>query len=154
VVSEIRRALGSFPALPVNAEVAPRAILTGWIAGDPLPEGLSLGDECELRDPTDSGAVVKVQRMDLSGDEIARHLEAGKQATRLALVLDDHVSFVLGEDLVVRKFKLLDGAVDQLESTDRDDVAAELDARFALMAGEFKRLFNVLEKAFKLTKAE
>ncbi len=154
VVSEIRRALGSFPALPVNAEVAPRAILTGWIAGDPLPDGLSLGDECELRDPTDTGAVVKVQRMDLSGDEIARHLEAGKQATRLALVLDDHVSFVLGEDLVVRKFKLLDGAVDQLESTDRDDVAAELDARFALMAGEFKRLFNVLEKAFKLTKAD
>ena len=154
VVSEIRRALGSFPALPVNAEVAPRAILTGWIAGDPLPDGLSLGDECELRDPADSGAMVKIQRMELVGDEIAKHLEAGKQATRLALVLDDHVSFVLGEDLVVRKFKLLDGAVDQLESTDRDDVAAELDARFALMAGEFKRLFAVLEKAFKLSKAE
>ncbi len=154
VVSEIRRALGSFPALPVNAEVAPRAILTGWIAGDAMPEGLSLGDECELRDPTDTGAVVKVQRMELSGDEIARHLEAGKQATRLALVLDDHVSFVIGEDLVVRKFKLLDGAVDQLESTDRDDVAAELDARFALMAGEFKRLFHVLEQAFRLSKAE
>ena len=154
VVSEIRRALGSFPALPVNAEVAPRAILTGWIAGDPLPEGLSLGDECELRDPADSGAVVKIQRMELVGAEIDKHLEAGKQATRLALVLDDHVSFVLGEDLVVRKFKLLDGAVDQLESTDRDDVAAELDARFALMSGEFKRLFAVLEKAFKLSKAE
>ena len=154
VVSEIRRALGSFAALPVNAETAPRAILTGWIAGDALPDGLSLGDECELRDPSDSGAVVKIQRMELVGDEINKHLEAGKQVTRLALVLDDHVSFVLGEDLVVRKFKLLDGAVDQLESTDRDDIAAELDARFALMAGEFKRLFNVLEKAFKLSKAE
>jgi recombination associated protein RdgC len=54
----------------------------------------------------------------------------------------------------VRKFKLLDGAVEQLESTDRDDIAAELDARFALMAGEFKRLFAVLEKAFKLSKAD
>ena len=154
VVSEIRRALGSFPALPVNAETAPRAILTGWIAGDALPDGLSLGDECELRDPSNSGAVVKIQRMELVGDEINKHLEAGKQVTRLALVLDDHVSFVLGEDLVVRKFKLLDGAVDQLESTDRDDIAAELDARFALMAGEFKRLFAGLEMAFKLSKAE
>ena len=154
VVSEVRRALGSFPALPLNAEVAPRAILTGWVAGDALPDGLSLGDECELRDPADTGAVVKVQRMELSGEEIGKHLEAGKQVARLALVLDDHVSFVLGEDLVVRKFKLLEGAVDQLESTDREDVAAELEARFALMAGEFKRLFNVLEKAFKLSKAE
>ncbi len=154
VVSEVRRALGSFPALPVNAEVAPRAILTGWIAGDALPEGLSLGDECELRDPSDSGAVVKVQRMELSGEEIAKHLEAGKQVTRLALVLDDHVSFVLGEDLVVRKFKLLDGAVDQLESSEREDVRAELEARFALMSGEFRRLFLVLESALKLSKAD
>ena len=154
VVSQIREALGSFPALPVNGEVAPRAVLTGWIAGDPLPEGLSLGDECELRDPTDSGAVVKAQRMELQGEEIGKHLEAGKQVARLALVLDDHVSFVLGEDLVVRKFKLLDGAVDQLESTDREDVAAELDARFALMAGEFRRLFAVLESAFRLSKGD
>ena len=87
-------------------------------------------------------------------DGAAKHLEAGKQASRLALTLDDHVSFVLGEDLVVRKFKLLDGAVDQLESTEREDLRAELDARFALMSGEVKRLFTVLEKALKLSKAE
>ena len=154
VVSEIRRALGSFPALPLNAEVAPRSILTGWLAGEPLPEGLSLGEECELRDPMEQGAVVKCQRMELQGDEINKHLETGKQVTRLALNLDDHVSFVLGEDLVIRKFKLLDGAVDSLENTERDDLRAELDARFALMSGEVKRLFNVLEPALKLSKAE
>jgi recombination associated protein RdgC len=154
VVSEIRRALGSFPALPLNAEIAPRAVLTGWIAGEPLPEGLSLGDECELKDAADKGAVVKCQRQELQSDEIGRHLEAGKQVTRLALTLDDHVSFVLGEDLVVRKFKLLDGAVDQLESTERDDLHAELDARFALMSGEVKRLFSVLEPALKLSRAD
>ncbi|GAB3737000.1 recombination-associated protein RdgC [Luteimonas pelagia] len=154
VASEVRTAIGSFPALPLNAEVAPRSVLTGWIAGEPLPEGLSLGDECELRDPADTGAVVKVQRMELSGEEIAKHLESGKQVARLALVLDDHASFVLGDDLVVRKFKLLDGAVDQLESTDRDDVKAELDARFALMSGELRRLFAVLEPALKLSKVD
>lgn len=154
VVSQVREALGSFPALPINAEVAPRAVMTGWIAGDELPEGLSLGDECELRDPADSGAVVKVQRMELAGEEIDTHLEAGKQVARLALTLDDHAGFVLGEDLVLRKFKLLDGAVEQLESSERDDIRAEMDARFALMAGEFKRLFTVLESALKLSKAD
>ena len=154
VVSEIRRALGSFPALPLNAEVAPRSILTGWLAGEPLPDGLSLGDECELRDPLENGAVVKCQRMELEGDEIDKHLESGKQVTRLALNLDDHVSFVLGEDLVIRKFKLLDGAVDSLENTEREDLRAELDARFALMSAEVKRLFVVLEGALKLSKVE
>lgn len=153
-VGEIRNALGSFPALPLNAEVAPRAVLTGWIAGDPLPDGLALGDECELRDPVDGGAVVKCQRQELQADEIAHHLEAGKQVARLALTLDDHLSFVLGEDLVVRKLKFLDGAVEQLESSERDDVRAELDARFALMAGELQRLFAVLEPALRISKAE
>jgi recombination associated protein RdgC len=154
VVAEIRNALGSFPALPLNAEVAPRAVLTGWIAGEPLPDGLTLGDECELRDAADKGAVVKCQRQELTGDEIGKHLEAGKQVTRLALTLDDHVSFVLCEDLVARKFNLLEGAVDGLESTEREDLHAELDARFALMAGELKRLFTVLEPALKLSRAE
>ena len=73
---------------------------------------------------------------------------------RLALTLDDHASFVLGEDLVLRKFKLLDGADDGLESTEREDLHAELDARFALMAGELKRLFSVLEPALKLSRAD
>lgn len=154
VVSDVRQALGSFPALPLNAEVAPRSILTGWIAGDPLPDGLSLGDECELRDPVDHGAVIKCQHQELQSDEIAKHLEAGKQVTRLALTLDDHLGFVLGEDLVIRKLKFLDGAVDQLESSDRDDFRAELDARFALFSAEVRRLFLTLEPALKLSKAE
>lgn len=154
VASEIRRAMGSFPAIPPNAEVAPRSVLTGWIAGEPLPDGLSLGEECELKDAMDGGAVVKAQNQELLSDEIAKHLEAGKQVTRLALNLDDHVSFVLGEDLVVRKLKFLEGAVDQLESTERDDLRQELDARFALLSGEVRRLFLVLESALKISKAE
>ena len=154
VASEIRRAMGSFPAIPPNADVAPRRVLTGWIAGEPMPDGLTLGEECELKDAMDGGAVVKAQHQELLSDEIAKHLEAGKQVTRLALNLDDHLSFVLGEDLVVRKLKFLEGAVDQLESTERDDLRAELDARFALLAGEARRLFLVLESALKLSKAE
>ncbi|CBA14612.1 recombination-associated protein RdgC [Xanthomonas albilineans] len=154
VMSEIRGLLGSFPALPLNAEVAPRAILTGWIAGEPLPEGLSLGEECEMKDPIEGGAVVKCQHQELRCEEIDKHLEAGKQVTKLALVLDEHVSFVLGDDLVIRKLKFLDGALDQLEHADQDGVRAELDAHFALMSGEVRRLFLLLEDALKLSKAE
>ena len=135
-------------------KLSPRAVLTGWIAGEPLPTGFALGDECELKDPIDGGAVVKCQRQELLGDEIRKHLESGKQVSRLALVFDDHVSFVLGEDLVVRKLKFLDGAVDQLENTERDSLNAELDARFALMSAELSRLFIALETALKLSKPE
>lgn len=154
VVSELRHTLGSFPALPLNAELSARGVLTGWIAGEPLPSGLVLGDECELKDPIDGGAVVKCQRQELLCDEVRKHLESGKQVSKLALVLDDHISFVLGEDLVVRKLKFLDGAIDKLDGNEQDSLHAELDARYALMAGELKRLFSVLEPALKFSKAE
>jgi recombination associated protein RdgC len=154
VIAEIRAALGSFPALPLNAEVAPRAILTGWLAGEPLPEGLTLDDEIELRDAASKGAVVKMQRKDLSSQEVAQHLEAGMHCVRIGLTYKEHVSFVLGEDLVVRKFKLLDGAVDSLEDQEHDTIRAELDARFALMSGEIGELFDMLEQALRLTRLD
>lgn len=170
VVGQIRRALGSFPALPLNAAAAPRAVLTGWIAGEPLPRGLSLGEECELKDGADYGAVVKCQRQDLGGEEIAAHLESGKQVTQLALVLDERVGFVLGEDLMIRKLKSLDSAQTresgiqpsgQPRNRSRSDVddeladaRAELETRFVLMAGELKRLFAILEPALKLSRAD
>ncbi|KLC07817.1 recombination-associated protein RdgC [Xanthomonas perforans] len=154
VMSEIRGMLGSFPALPLNAELAPRAVLTGWIAGEPLPASLSIGEEAELRDPIEGGAIVKCQHQELRGDEIEKHLEAGKQVTKLALVLDDNLSFVLGDDLVIRKLKFLDGALDQLDDVEGDGARAELDARFALQSAEMRRLFLVLEQALRLSKVE
>lgn len=154
VISEIRGVLGSFPALPLNAEVAPRAVLTGWLSGESLPDFLKLGDEAELRDPVTGGAVVRVQHQELVSDEVAKHLDAGKQCTRLALNVADHLSLVLGEDLVVRKLKFLDGATDSLMNQESEDLGEELDARFALAAGEIASLFIVLEAALKLSRAE
>ena len=154
VISEIRGVLGSFPAVPLNAEIAPRSVLTGWIAGEPLPDSLSLGDECEMKDPIDGGAVVKCQHQELRCDEIDKHLEVGKQVTRLALTLEENLSFVIGDDLVIRKFKFLDGALDQLEHSDGDGARAEADASFALMSGELRRLFLLLEEPLKLSRVE
>lgn len=115
-VSEIRRALGSFPALPLNAEFNPRSVLTSWMSGHSLPEPLMLGDSAELRDPIDRGAVVRVSRAELQSDEMSGHLESGKQCARLALAMGDHAEFTIGDDLIIRKLKLLDGALERLES--------------------------------------
>ncbi|MBU2049665.1 MAG: recombination-associated protein RdgC [Gammaproteobacteria bacterium] len=152
MISQLRSAVGSFPALHVNAEVSPMAILTGWIAGGELPDGLSLGEECELRDVAEGGAIVKCQHQELRCEEVDLHLQSGKLVTRLALVLNDHLSFVLGDDLVVRKLRFLDGALDQLEDTDDDGRRAELDARFALQSGELGQLYDLLADTFKFSK--
>lgn len=154
VVSAIREALGSFPALPVNAEGSPRLLMTGWLAGEALPDGFALGDECELRDPVDSGAIIKCRRQELGAAEIHKHLEAGKQCFQLGLVFADRLSFVLGEDMVIRKLKFLESATEALESDDRPSLEAEVDATFALMTGELGLLLERLESEFSLSAAE
>lgn len=154
VVSAIREALGSFPALPVNAESSPRAIMTGWIGGEPLPDAFELGDECELRDPVDAGAIVKCRRQELDSDEVREHLKVGKQCFHLGLVFAERLSFVLGEDMVVRKLKFLETATESLEKDDRQSLEAEIDATFALMSGELRVLLERLETEFSLSSAD
>ncbi len=149
-VSEVRAALGRFPATPMAAEESPRALMTDWLIGGKLPTGLALGEECELRDPAEAGAIVRCRRQDLESDEIREHLKSGKQVFQLGLVFDDRMSFVLGEDLVVRKLKFLDVVLDQLGESGAESVRAELDSGFALMTLELGNLFGQLEKWFGL----
>lgn len=153
-VTGIREALGSFPAVPVNAETSPRALMTAWIDGEPLPEGFVLGDECELRDPVDSGAVIKASRQELGADEIREHLACGKQTFRVALTFEDRISFVLCDDLAIRKLKFLEAATEALEHGERDTQRDEINAVFALMSGELRRLLQRLEEVFGLIRAD
>ena len=153
-LTQVREALGSFPAVPLAPEEGPRVLMTDWLASGNLPGGLVLGDECELRDPaTATGAIARCRRQDLDAEEVKEHLRNGKQVFQLGLVFDERISFVLGEDLVVRKLKFLDAVVDELGDS-QQDAAAEMDARFALLTLELERLLGKLEEWFGLPRPE
>ena len=150
VVSQVRHAVGRFPATPLAPEESPRALLTHWLASGKLPANLVLGDECELRDPAESGAIVRCRRQDLELDEIKEHLKSGKQVFQLGLEFDERISFVLGEDLVIRKLRFLDIVLDEIDESSLESVRAELDATFTLMTGEIRRLLAALESWFTI----
>ncbi|MCK9539729.1 recombination-associated protein RdgC [Dokdonella sp.] len=149
-VSAVRDALGRFPATPMTPEESPRTLMTGWLTEAALPEGLALGEECELRDPAEAGAIVRCRRQDLESDEMREHLKAGKQVFQLGLVFADRMSFVLGEDLVLRKLKFHDVVLDQLDEGTAESARAEIDAGFALMRLELDNLFGHLDRWFGL----
>ena len=149
-ITLLREALGTFPAVPMAPEESARALMTDWLIRGKLPAGLALGDECELRDPAETGAVVRCRRQDLETDEVREHLKSGKQVFQLSLVFEDRIGFVLGEDITVRKLRFLDQVQDELGETDRDSGVAELDAVFALMTLELERLLQNLVQWFGL----
>ena len=151
-LTTLRETLGSFVAIPLDPEESARNMMTGWLTGAKLPEGFALGNECELKDPADTGAVVRARKLDLDSAEVREHLKSGKQASQVGLVADERASFVLGEDLTLRKLKLLDVVTEELESTERDSPRAELDARFALMTLTLDPMLHRLEDVFRLTR--
>lgn len=144
-VTQVREALGTFPAVPLAPERDPRMIMTDWLATGSLPDKFELGDECELRDPaTDSGARWKGKREDLSSEDVKEHLRSGKQVFSLGLVFDNRISFVLSEDLVIHKLKFLDVVMDDLDA----DAKSELDATFTLMTLELHQLLTKISSLF------
>jgi recombination associated protein RdgC len=150
VITHLREALGSFPAVPLAPEESPRVLMTDWLASDNFPANFAAGDECELRDPaTATGAIVRARRQDLDAEEVKEHLRNGKQVFQLGLVFDDRISLVLGEDLVIRKLKFLDVVLDQLGDS-AEDAQDEALGTLTLMTLELQRLFTQLATIFGL----
>lgn len=153
VLTMLRQALGSFPAIPLAPTKPVRVLMTDWLAYGRLPDGLWLGDECQLRDPA-SRATILCRQQEIERREVREHLKQDKQVFHLGLQFGDRASFVLGEDLVIRKLRFLDDVQDSLDADlDADDVDspnAELDARFALMARELRPLLDGMEQWFGL----
>ena len=140
LIDLLRETLGSLPLQPLEVERSPAGVMTQWLHSGRLPGDLLPGDECELRDPTEEGSVVRCRHLDLGGEEIRVHLDAGRQVVRLALEWQDHIAFVLCDDLSLKRLKFLDLIQEQAAEVEAEDAATRFDVDFALMSGELGRL--------------
>ena len=148
VLNLLRDCIGSFPVLLPQVNNAPAATMTGWLAHRNLPDDFELGGECELREPGEEGGVVRCRGVDLLGEEVETHLNAGRQAVRLSLHWDERLALVLGEDLCLRRLKFADELMKENEDLAEADPAARLDADFALMSDALSSLQDRLITLF------
>ncbi len=147
LLAMLRESLGSLRARPLAVQRSPAERMTRWIERRP-PAGFVLADECELREPLENGGVVRCRRQPLVADEVAAHLEAGKQAVRVALEWQERLACVLGDDLAVRRLRFLDVVQDEADRSAGDDAADRFDVDFALMTLELRQFVPALVDAF------
>ena len=69
--------------------------------------------------------------------------------TQLARVFDQRLAFTLGSRRKVRKIEFLDVVAEQLDAQDGADADSVLDAEFALMSLELRRLFARLDEILR-----
>jgi len=148
LLSNLRKTLGSLPAVPLNTIEKPVKVMTEWLVNNKAPDDITIEDECELRAPEEEGGIIRCKRHDLSLPEIKNHLDIGKEVIKLAVNWADRLSFIIDENLAVKRLKFLDLIQDQVADTDSDSEAERFDVDFSIMSLELANFVPRLLELF------
>lgn len=136
VLVSLVRALDQFTVTLVQTHQSPAAAMALWLTERGAPGHFDLDRECELKSTDDMQSSVKYSRHPLDLAEIRQHVEGGKAPTRLAMLWQGRISFVLTDTMQIKKIRFLDGVFKEGGSSDED----RFDADTAIATGEMARL--------------
>jgi recombination associated protein RdgC len=145
----LRKTLGTLPVALPDTEVTPATAMTAWLQEDNLPEPFLLGAECELKTPDEAKSSAVFKNHELLSDEVQTNLKKGKYVAKLALIWSDKISFVVTEELQIKKLKFLDVMKDELQESDAETHEDHIDIEFTLMTGEVSAMLVDLLGSFE-----
>lgn len=148
VIAMLREAFVSFPAKVLQPRCAVEDRMTSWISDNEIPKSLVLGTDVVLKSTDDEGGVVRISREDLSSDEIAVHIQAGKVVTELQLVYDDALSLVLTSDLAFKRMRPTDQYLEKNLPEKSEDKIADLQSHLVLQGALLDELCNQILEIF------
>jgi len=143
VLGALAKTLDPFPVVPLHVEQSPASMMTGWLVSDEPPAGFSIDQDTELRSTGESRAAIRYVRQSIETEDVRRHVQAGKQCTRLAMTWADRISFVLTDGLDIKRVDPLDVLKENADVATSSG-QEQHDADMALMTGELSKLIPAL----------
>lgn len=140
----LRKVLDSLPVAAPETQSSPTYLMTQWLTEGVLPQPFELGEECELHSQGDDQSVAVFKKHELLADEVKSNLATGKLVSKLMLTWDKKISFVLTDNLQIKRLKFLDVFDEYLNEQDPQSHAEHKDVEFTLMTGEVSRLLKDL----------
>lgn len=128
----------------LKTKIAPTVAMTAWLAEQDNPPQFTIDRDCELKSRGEEASAVRYVKHALESDEIAAHIKSGKDVTKLALTWADKLSFVLHENLQIKRLAPLDILKENADFAADDDL---FNADFGLMTAELSRLIDALVEA-------
>ncbi len=148
ILSALGKAIYPFPVEPIQVTLSPAAAMTQWLTSSEAPANFTIDQDAELRAGGDKAAAIRYVKHALDSVDIEKHIQSGKQCTRLALTWHDKVSFVLTETLDVKRVVPQD-ILDEAEQLVPANEAEKFDGEFALMCAELNVLLAGLLEALE-----
>lgn len=149
----LQTTLGSFQMMPLQAQVSPASLMTDWLVKNEVPASLETGDECEIQDSSEDKAKIRFKALEPLSDDVTRHLADGMAVKNLALRWADKLSFVLHDDLTLRKIKFDDTLKDAAFNDSQGGGLADMDANFSLMSLTLREFFASYSLWFEINAA-
>ncbi len=143
----LRETVGSLKAIPLIPLNAPKDVLTSWLTTGNVPQGIEVGEECELSS-LDDGRSVKFKHQDLWIEEVGRHIKSGLQVTKLVVKWNDSIECIIDEELCFKRLKYGNAITEQAKDHDADSAAALFDNEFAIMTLELTAFTKAMTDAF------
>ncbi len=151
----LRKTLGTLPVTSVTPDFDISERMTNWLVDSDRADGLlgevfSFCTSASFKGLGDDAEETIIKNQDLFSAEVKAHLDADQCVTKLALEYDDSITFMLHDDLSIRRIKFADVISEQNDDYDSDDVQGKLIADFSLMAGELNLMINSLHSEFNI----
>ena len=146
VLKLLLKSIAKFPLETLRVVQSPVGAMTGWLVADEAPGGFTVDQDTELRSTTESKATVRYVRHTLEAEDVRRHIESGKQCTRLAMTWADKISFVLTESLTIKRIAPLDVIKEGDDGMTKND-DERFDSDMMLMTGELAKMLKDLVEA-------
>ena len=143
-LEHLHKSVDQFPVKLLQVNQSPSSAMTGWVAEGEAPSHFTIDQDLELRSA--EKATVRYVKHTLEGEEIRHHIADGKVVTRLAMTWGDKISFVLNENLQIKRLGFLDILKEEGENqAENEDERFDID--FTLMTGELAHLLDDLIEA-------
>ncbi|RDL44327.1 recombination-associated protein RdgC [Marinomonas piezotolerans] len=139
---QLQAMLGSFPMVPLQAQVSPSSIMADWLMKNDVPASLETGDTCDLQDSSEDRSSIKFKKLEPLSEDVTRHLEQGMSVKNIGLRWMDKMSFVLCDDLTIKSIKWDDALKEQAFNDSQGGAQSDLDANFALMSLTIRDFFQ------------
>jgi recombination associated protein RdgC len=136
LITVLIETLGNVPFSKLITNVNPGIAMMTCLHENEAPAGFTVDRDCELKTETDEGASsVRFSHHALDGDDVRVHITNGKMPTKLGLTWNDKVSFVMTENLALKKISFVNLAESNAETAEE-----AFDADISIMTGEMTGL--------------
>lgn len=144
ILAILRKELGALALTPLSIEKPLEKIMTTWVREKLSFPPFILGDEAELKDPLEGNGIISCKNQDITSDEMLVHLDSGKWVTKLKIIDERGINFIINPDLTLKRIKFDSVILDENEDIGSDEFDKRLEADFYIMANTLSSSINDL----------